>query len=63
MFALANGHLGIRGTLDEGEPRVSAGTFLNGFYETYPLEYGERGFAFADEGQRVVNLPSGTIIR
>lgn len=63
IFALANGHLGLRGNLDEGEPRGLSGTYLNGFYESYPLEYGERGFGFAEDGQAVVNVTDGKIIR
>ena len=42
LFALANGHIGLRGNLDEGEPVGTHGTYLNGFYESYPLQYGER---------------------
>jgi alpha,alpha-trehalose phosphorylase len=34
IFALANGHVGLRGNLDEGEPRGLSGTYLNGFYES-----------------------------
>ena len=63
IFALANGHLGLRGNLDEGEPRVLSGTYLNGLYESYPLEYGERGFGFAEDGQAVVNVTDGKLIR
>jgi alpha,alpha-trehalose phosphorylase len=63
IFALANGHLGLRGNLDEGEPRAISGTYLNGFYESFPLEYGERGYGFAEEGQTVVNVADGKIIR
>ena len=63
IFALANGHLGLRGNLDEGEPRGLSGTYLNGLYESYPLEYGERGFGFAEDGQAVVNVTDGKIIR
>ena len=63
IFALANGHLGLRGNLDEGEPRALSGTYLNGFYESYPLEYGERGYGFAEDGQAVVNVTDGKIIR
>ena len=63
LLALANGHLGMRGNLDEGEPRALSGTYLNGFYESYPLEYGERGYGFAEDGQSVVNVPDGKIIR
>jgi alpha,alpha-trehalose phosphorylase len=63
IFALANGHLGLRGNLDEGEPRGLSGTYLNGLYESYPLDYGERGFGFAEDGQAVVNATDGKLIR
>jgi len=63
LFALANGHVGLRGNLDEGEPVGTSGTYLNGFYESYPLQYGERGYGFAEDGQVVVNVPDGKIIR
>jgi alpha,alpha-trehalose phosphorylase len=63
IFALANGHLGLRGNLDEGEPRGLSGTYLNGFYESYPLAYGERGYGFAEDGQAVVNVTDGKIMR
>jgi alpha,alpha-trehalose phosphorylase len=33
LFALSNGHIGVRGNLDEGEPHGLTGTYLNGFYE------------------------------
>ncbi|MEX2413674.1 MAG: hypothetical protein WD399_08465, partial [Thermoleophilaceae bacterium] len=63
LFALSNGHVGLRGNLDEGEPVGISGTYLNGFYESYPLEYGERGYGFAEDGQAVVNVTDGKIIR
>ena len=31
IFALSNGHIGLRGNLDEGEPSGSPGTYLNSF--------------------------------
>jgi len=37
VFALSNGHLGLRGNLDEGEPFGLPGTYLNGLYEVRPL--------------------------
>ena len=37
VFALANGHIGLRGTFEEGEPSGLPGTYLNGFYEVRPL--------------------------
>jgi alpha,alpha-trehalose phosphorylase len=63
IFALSNGHLGLRGNLDEGEPRGLSGTYLNGFYESYPLSYGERGYGFPEDGQAVVNVTDGKVIR
>jgi alpha,alpha-trehalose phosphorylase len=63
LFALSNGHIGLRGNLDEGEPVGISGTYLNAFYESFPLEYGERGYGFAEDGQAIVNVPDGKIIR
>ena len=63
IFALANGHLGLRGNLDEGEPRALSGTYLNGFYESIPLSYGETAYGNPEDGQAVVNVTDGKIIR
>jgi len=63
IFALSNGHLGLRGNFDEGEPRAQSGTYLSGFFESYPLSYGERGFGFAEDGQSVINVTDGKLIR
>ncbi|MFB9905733.1 glycoside hydrolase family 65 protein [Allokutzneria oryzae] len=62
-FALSNGHIGLRGTLEEGEPRGLPGTYLNGFYEEHPLPYGEAGYGYPEAGQTVVNVTDGKIIR
>jgi alpha,alpha-trehalose phosphorylase len=32
VFALSNGHIGLRGNLDEGEPFGLPGTYLASFY-------------------------------
>src|SRR4029078_3530987 len=63
VFALSNGHLGLRGNLDEGEPAELPGTYLNGFYETRPLPYAEAGYGYPEDGQTVVNVTNGKIIR
>src|ERR1700758_2287224 len=63
VFALANGHLGLRGNLDEGEPAGLPGTYLNGFYEVRPLPYAEAGYGNPESGQTVVNVTNGKIIR
>ncbi|MFC4859315.1 glycoside hydrolase family 65 protein [Actinophytocola glycyrrhizae] len=63
VFALSNGHIGIRGSLEEGEPRVLPGTYLNGFYEQHALPYAEAGYGYPEDGQTVVNVTDGKIIR
>ena len=36
VFALANGHIGLRGNLEEGEPSGLPGSYLAGFFEVRP---------------------------
>ncbi|MEV4311668.1 glycoside hydrolase family 65 protein [Actinocrispum sp. NPDC049592] len=62
-FALSNGHIGLRGTFEEGEPRGLPGTYLNGYYERRKLPYAEAGYGFPEDGQTVVNVTDGKIIR
>ncbi|MGB3483683.1 MAG: glycoside hydrolase family 65 protein [Mycobacterium sp.] len=63
LFALSNGHLGLRGNLDEGEPHGLPGTYLNSFFETRPLPYAEAGFGYPEAGQTLVNVTNGKILR
>jgi alpha,alpha-trehalose phosphorylase len=63
LFALSNGHIGIRGNLDEGDPNGLPGTYLNSFYETRPLPYAEAGYGYPESGQTVVNVTNGKLIR
>jgi alpha,alpha-trehalose phosphorylase len=63
VFALANGHIGLRGNLDEGEPFGLPGTYLNSFYELRPLPYAEAGYGYPESGQTVVNVTNGKIFR
>ena len=63
VFALANGHLGWRGNLDEGEPHGLPGTYLNGFYEVRPLPYAEAAYGLPESGQEIINVTNGKIIR
>jgi alpha,alpha-trehalose phosphorylase len=62
VFALSNGHIGLRGNLDEGEPNGIPGTYLGGFYEVRPLPYAEAGFGYPEDGQTVVNVTNGKLI-
>ncbi len=63
VFALANGHIGLRGNLDEGEPSGLPGTYLNGFYEVRPLPHAEAAYGDPEASQTVVNVTNGKIMR
>src|ERR1700689_683633 len=63
VFALSNGHIGLRGNLDEGEPHGLPGTYLGGFWESRPLPYAEAGYGDPEQGQEVVNVTNGKIMR
>jgi len=63
IFSLANGHLGLRGNLDEGEPYGLPGTYLNGLHEIRPLPYAEAGFGYPESGQTLINVTNGKLLR
>jgi alpha,alpha-trehalose phosphorylase len=63
VFALSNGHVGLRGNLDEGEPHGMPGTYLNSVYELRPLPYAEAGFGYPESGQTLINVTNGKLIR
>lgn len=66
-FALSNGYIGTRGTLEENydfdiETGLE-GNFINGFYEQEPIRYGEWNFGFPTESQSLLNLPNVKTVR
>jgi alpha,alpha-trehalose phosphorylase len=63
VFALANGHLGWRANLDEGEPHGLPGSYLNGVYESRPLPYAESSYGLPETGQEIINVTNGKLIR
>ncbi|GAA3299769.1 glycoside hydrolase family 65 protein [Dactylosporangium vinaceum] len=63
LFSLSNGHIGLRGNLDEGEPFGLPGTYLNSFFEERPLPYAEAGYGFPEEGQTILNVTNGKVFR
>ncbi|MTV27643.1 glycoside hydrolase family 65 protein [Nitriliruptoraceae bacterium ZYF776] len=63
IFALSNGFLGVRGTFEEGRPAIEAGTFLNGFHETWPIVHAESAYGFAHTGQTIINAPDATVLK
>jgi alpha,alpha-trehalose phosphorylase len=63
VFALSNGHIGLRGNLDEGEPHGLPGTYLNSLYELRPLPYAEAGYGYPESGQTLINVTNGKLMR
>jgi alpha,alpha-trehalose phosphorylase len=63
MLAVGNGYLGMRGCPEEGGPNAENGTFINGFYETRPIVYGEDAYGFARTGQTICNVTDSKIIK
>ncbi len=63
IFALANGHLGLRGNFEEERGNAVDGTYVNGFYEETPIVYGEIAYGYAQNRQVMLNVANGKIIR
>jgi alpha,alpha-trehalose phosphorylase len=63
VFALANGHIGWRANLDEGEPHGLPGSYLNGMYELRPLPHAESAYGLPESGQTIINVSNGKLIR
>ncbi|HZD98451.1 MAG TPA: family 65 glycosyl hydrolase, partial [Micromonosporaceae bacterium] len=63
VFALSNGHIGLRANLEEGEPHGLPGTYLNAVHELRPLHYGESIYGDPASSQTVVNVANGKVIR
>ncbi len=63
LFALSNGFMGMRGTFEEGIPVAKAGTYINAFYESWPIVHGEYAYGFARTGQTLVNVTDAKIIK
>ncbi len=61
LFSLGNGNLGLRGNLEERESAYRRGTYINGFYETEPIQYGEWAYGFPEENQKILPLPEGKL--
>ncbi|HAT4283364.1 TPA: glycoside hydrolase family 65 protein [Clostridium perfringens] len=66
-FSLANGYIGTRGTFEESydfdDETGLEGNFVNGFYESEYIRYGEWNFGFPTESQSLLNLPNAKIIK
>jgi len=64
IFSQANGVLGTRGHFMEGYGLYDyPQTYINGFYNLYPLHYEENYQQFPQVGQTIVNLPDASQIK
>ncbi len=63
IFSIGNGYLGMRGVYCEGNPVFENGTLINGFFESWPIVYGEEAYGFAKTGQTILNLTDSKIIK
>lgn len=63
IFAQANGYLGTRATLEEGYKKEIEGTFINGFYDTEKIVYGESAYGYAKNRQTQLLVPNSKNIR
>lgn len=61
-FALSNGYIGTRGTMEEAYDfdvdTGMEGNFINGFYESTDIRYGEANFGSPLKSQTLLNLPN-----
>ncbi|MDR0197773.1 MAG: glycoside hydrolase family 65 protein [Oscillospiraceae bacterium] len=61
-FSLSNGYIGTRGTFEEGydfpDDEGLEGNYMNGFYESAKIRYGEWNFGFPERSQSLLNLPN-----
>lgn len=62
LLALSNGRIGVRGSFEQGGPAHQPGTLMNGFHETWLIEYPEAGHGYATCGQTIVYIPDATQI-
>lgn len=62
LLALSNGRIGVRGSFEQGGPAHQPGTLMNGFHETWQIQYPEAGHGYATCGQTIVYIPDATQI-
>ncbi|QGQ19826.1 family 65 glycosyl hydrolase [Cellulomonas sp. JZ18] len=53
LLTVANGHLGVRGVLEEQRPAVAGGTLLAPVYERHPHDYPEPAYGYPDHDERL----------
>src|SRR5947209_2076274 len=66
LFAIGNGHIGVRGSHEEGFDGFASnsadGTFINGFYDATPVSYAESGYGWPTKQQFMLKVPNAKCI-
>ena len=66
VFALGNGYIGMRGNFEEGYHGKSGstvtGNYLNGFFDSEPIEYPEGAYGYPSRNQAMLNVTDAKII-
>ncbi len=57
LFTVANGTFGLRGDFEERSGTFHKGTYINGFFDTEPIRYGESAYGYAENHETILNLP------
>lgn len=57
LFTIGNGNLGLRGDTEEKEGSFHKGTYINGFFESETILYGEVAYGYAKNHETILNLP------
>ncbi|CQR25253.1 Alpha,alpha-trehalose phosphorylase [Streptococcus varani] len=56
LFAQANGFMGVRASLPLAAEDSTPGSFVNGFYESHDIIYGENAYGYAKKHETMVKL-------
>ncbi len=62
LFTVANGYLGMRGDFEEQTGCTHKGTYINGFFDSEPIIYGETAYGYAKNHETMLNLPDPKFI-
>ncbi len=57
LFTTGNGNLGFRGDTEEKAGTFHKGCYINGFYDSEPILYGETAYGYAKNHETILNLP------
>ena len=62
LFTVGNGNIGMRGDTEEKSLSVHKGTYINGFFDSETILYGENAYGYAKNHQTILNLPDPKLI-